>query len=666
MIPSDKMNLILTLIFALSLFSSPLSGAPITVSDGYTPLTQHLEYWVEESGRVSFEEAQKQPFQPVPVKEGLNSLNLGYDANPVWVRVTAQSQHDGVWVLEQDRWYIHQLDLYIPTKQQTLHHHTGSLRPFSQRFQPSLGLVFPLEFRAREPRVLYLRFETWQMLEIQLGLWEDWAYHEHEQGQIAFSSAILGTLGVVFLIGLFMVVVLREKIYLLYVAYVASFAGMIASLNGIGGMFFWPDAPLFNALSVPILGGICLVGLLSFFVRYLGLKTSQPFLYWSLQGVQALSLLVGIFGVLLGFGPVMISLMGLCCVGVLGLFVGAIRKAIVGEPRAKLFLVAWTPMIFVLLVMAGRMYFPWLYHLDTFVWFQVSVVFQGIFFAYIFASQILSLRQEVAALALAHVEELDQKILERTDQLEVVNQELTKNITEKNDLLGIVAHDLKNPTSSIVTVNQLLSRALEQQDWVGAKEINQMIGRSSEAMMGLIAEILEAAVIESQPTAPKQEKVELVELISDQIQGFAPVAADKQITFDLDQLPHKLQWHGPKRSVQHILNNLISNAVKYSPLGGVVSIGYSRDTHTFWIKDQGAGIPEDEQEKLFKKFSRTSVMPTGGESSTGLGLFIAQQLAEAIGAIIGVESATGAGSRFWLRWEENHPKVYASPHLVLV
>jgi len=103
-----------------------------------------------------------------------------------------------------------------------------------------------------------------------------------------------------------------------------------------------------------------------------------------------------------------------------------------------------------------------------------------------------------------------------------------------------------------------------------------------------------------------------------------------------------------RQKLKQVMNNIISNAIKFSPQGAVVSISICgrNGEMRVEIRDHGVGIPDNEQERLFKPFGRTSVRATGGEKSTGLGLVISRRIVESHGGKIGVESAPGSGSTF--------------------
>jgi signal transduction histidine kinase len=100
--------------------------------------------------------------------------------------------------------------------------------------------------------------------------------------------------------------------------------------------------------------------------------------------------------------------------------------------------------------------------------------------------------------------------------------------------------------------------------------------------------------------------------------------------------------------MQQVVDNLLNNAVKYSPPGSKIIAEYRWNSHErcFGVKDQGPGIPDDERDKLFKDFGRLSVKPTGGEKSTGLGLAICRKIVEAHHGTIVAENLLGGGCEF--------------------
>jgi two-component system sensor histidine kinase/response regulator len=128
------------------------------------------------------------------------------------------------------------------------------------------------------------------------------------------------------------------------------------------------------------------------------------------------------------------------------------------------------------------------------------------------------------------------------------------------------------------------------------------------------------------------------------------IAARKKILVDLNLGPDLPAVEADPRKIEQVMENLLSNAIKFSPPGTTVTMNLKPmgAQVRIEVRDQGPGIPEAERGKLFQPFQRTSVKPTGGEKSSGLGLAIARRVVEAHGGRIGVESEVGVGSTFFV------------------
>jgi signal transduction histidine kinase len=165
----------------------------------------------------------------------------------------------------------------------------------------------------------------------------------------------------------------------------------------------------------------------------------------------------------------------------------------------------------------------------------------------------------------------------------------------------------------------------------------------------LITDLLDANAIEQGRYASQVEPHDLRALVTTGLQHHATASERKQMVLDLRDGP--ACWvQADRKAVLQIIDNLVSNAVKYSPLGSVVtlSLEVDGDFANLAVCDQGPGISEEDQSKLFQKHTRLSARPTGGESSVGLGLSIVKKLAEAMGGSVSCQSTLGAGATFFL------------------
>lgn len=197
----------------------------------------------------------------------------------------------------------------------------------------------------------------------------------------------------------------------------------------------------------------------------------------------------------------------------------------------------------------------------------------------------------------------------------------------KTDLLHIAAHDMKNPLGAIRTMAEVIQSYPKSEETVG--EMSALIYSSSNQMLTLIEELLKTAALDSGKLQLYLEQVDIEHLLQVVLERNIPLAHKKQQTLTVQTATDCLVEADFAR-LREVLDNLVSNAIKYSPVGKNISIRLSRTNHTvrLEIHDDGPGLSADDMNKLFGKFQRLNAQPTGGESSTGLGLSIVKQLVE--------------------------------------
>lgn len=230
------------------------------------------------------------------------------------------------------------------------------------------------------------------------------------------------------------------------------------------------------------------------------------------------------------------------------------------------------------------------------------------------------------------------------------NVELERLNAQKNRFLGMAAHDLRSPLWVIAGFSEALLEELAEDLTPQQREILTVIHDSSQFMRHLVEDLLDVARIESGQLSLRPAPTDVVELAKRNVELNRVLAARKGIeivTHLPDKTPTLIVDPG---KVEQVLNNLISNAVKYSHPDTVVEVALTKDEDrvVLSVRDEGQGIPEGELHHLFQPFGTTSVEATDGERSTGLGLMIVKKIVEGHGGEIWVESAVGEGSTFYV------------------
>jgi signal transduction histidine kinase len=244
---------------------------------------------------------------------------------------------------------------------------------------------------------------------------------------------------------------------------------------------------------------------------------------------------------------------------------------------------------------------------------------------------------------------LERKVQERTAALSSANAALKEVHDAKNRMLGVVAHDLRSPLSAIKAAAQLLLDFPLPQN--KRDTLTRTIRDGAQMTLAMTEDLLDVAAIEQGTIVLDPEACDLITLIEERLDLFRLTAQPKNITVEFRGLHngHALPpvW-ADKRRIGQALDNLVSNAVKFSPAQGVVTIALAAEDGQARLSviDCGAGIPPEEIDGIFTPFKRASTRPTAGERSTGLGLAIVKRLIEAQGGAVTVHSTPGAGSRF--------------------
>lgn len=228
------------------------------------------------------------------------------------------------------------------------------------------------------------------------------------------------------------------------------------------------------------------------------------------------------------------------------------------------------------------------------------------------------------------------------------NRHLEELYKQRNELMGIAAHDLRNPLSVINSFSEIMLETFEEHDADRIKELIKIIHNTSSFTLQLLNDILDFSKIESGTLELKKMKLNYISFVKKNLAQNEFFSVQKNIKIHLNTPATNIEFSFDPRRLEQVLNNLLGNAIKYSFPGSEIEVAISTNEEFVItsIRDQGQGIPEKDLPHIFKPFRQVSVKPTQNEKSTGLGLAIVKKIIDFHKGRITVSSKQGAGSTF--------------------
>ncbi len=251
-------------------------------------------------------------------------------------------------------------------------------------------------------------------------------------------------------------------------------------------------------------------------------------------------------------------------------------------------------------------------------------------------------------------------VKEQKDQLEIAN-------AEKDKFFSIVAHDLKNPVGSFRMTTNLLRDSFEDLTQEEAKEMVGMLKESSDSLFSLLENLLEWSRAQRGKINFIPVETDMKQLIEMTCFVLKHQAAVKNISLNCE-IPENYYVVLDPNLVTTVVRNLMSNAIKFTPEGGSVSVGIKEETSehvTFFVSDTGVGIPQENIEKIFRIDSQVTTLGTNQEKGTGLGLILCKEFINLHNGDIWVESQVGKGTTFYIKIPRNITPVVTNDEIIV-
>lgn len=247
--------------------------------------------------------------------------------------------------------------------------------------------------------------------------------------------------------------------------------------------------------------------------------------------------------------------------------------------------------------------------------------------------------------ALKDLEDQNKVLEEQKGTIQAQSEDLQKLIDEKDHIIRILAHDLKNPLANITTISNILK---EEDEINQQKKFIAMIEQVSAKAQGLVDSVLKMAILEQGAIQLHLENLDLVDVVKEAVQELEEQAKRKSIAISFNTEMEGCMVEADKTYLVLIFENLISNAIKFSEKKTKIEISVKSldDKVRILVMDEGPGVKPEEEELLFGQFAKLSARPTGEESSTGLGLSLVKKYVEQINGTIWYDGEASKGATF--------------------
>ncbi|MBC8054231.1 MAG: hybrid sensor histidine kinase/response regulator [Sphingobacteriaceae bacterium] len=242
--------------------------------------------------------------------------------------------------------------------------------------------------------------------------------------------------------------------------------------------------------------------------------------------------------------------------------------------------------------------------------------------------------------------DLENRVKERTSQLELLNSELKDLNLSKDKFLSVISHDLRNPATALIATSEKLNRDVGKLAPGDIKNLSSIIHRTAHKIVQQLNELVDWAKKQRDKTSFSPEKIHLLEGMNDSLELLKVNAAQKEIEL-INDVAEEIYVYADSLMLRSIVQNLVTNAIKYTPQHGVITISASQVDRMveICVADTGIGMNADTMQKIFDEVNSSS-KGTNNEYGTGLGLILVKDFVTQHEGIIGVDSKEGTGTCF--------------------
>ncbi len=592
------------------------------------------------------------------------ALNFGFTNSQFWFKFTIKNTTDldKRWYLEIDYPMIDTIELYTMCNAgQYELQVAGDHYPFHKREIKDRNFLFPLNEKPGQ-QTYYMRIETTSSLNFSPTMWSDKTLLNRINTELPAFWFYYGLMTIMVLYNLFLFFSTKDKSYIYYVFFIASYILFQFILNGFAFQYLWPQMTWWANNCLPFFVCISVLSAGCFVNSYIDLRNKFPvsnkiLFYFVLvpNAIWAVGSLSGHYAISIRIATALVlhSVLILYSIG----FYALMKKS-----RPAYFLIIGYSALIAGLVLFVFKTFGILPSIFLTKWsVQIGSACLVLLLSIGLADKINIMKNSLASLN----DELEQRVIKRTSELEDSNKNLEKtfkqtqqlaveaqtaNIT-KSEFLANMSHEIRTPMNAIIGMSDLAMAADSKSK---LHEYLNIIRSSSKSLLHLINDILDFSKIDAGKLNFEKIPFMIRELLDEIFAMFHPRTVEKGIELSFEIKPDvPSQLLSDPLRIRQVLVNLITNALKFTEKGKIsVSIQKHSQTQNsveliFCVADTGLGIDKDNQEHLFEVFSQADSSTTRKYGGTGLGLAICKRIVNMMDGEIWVKSEPGTGSSFY-------------------
>ncbi|HKP57962.1 MAG TPA: 7TM diverse intracellular signaling domain-containing protein [Polyangiales bacterium] len=616
---------------------------------------------------------------------------FGFSKAAAWLRFTVENPTTSTreWLLEFTYPHVDSIELYIPTANGGFERRaSGDRRPFRERDLAYRNVVFRLK-QPPGPATYYLRAQTTGSLILPLVAWTEESFIGHMNTQQPALWMFYGVMLAIALYNLFIFVSVHHVSYFYYVIHTLAYALFQFALNGLAYQYLWPNAVWWANQCMPVCISFAMFTGVQFHRNFLDLKHNLPrtdrTMRWLGTYATLATTLLSLF-VPYAIGIRMVVALGTAIIA--AALYSAARLVLRRHRPAYFYGAAWG------ILLAGIM----AYLLKTmnvlptnFVteWsIQIGASLESILLSLGLADRINVMRRDL--------QDLNVRLGDNVQQLSTALERAEDARRAKSEFLAGVSHELRTPLNTIINVPDGLREEFQSTPTVSCKRcatafelepgevpnldspcpectavgalsltqhhvyrgspqetlryLDQVV-RSGNHLLEVVNDILDVSRLEAGQMRVHKQPTDMRALFERVVAPMSGLAEHSGVTLQWGELPESCVVYGDSTKLGQILINLVGNAIKFSDGRGSVQVSVRRDgsDFVFSVRDQGIGISQEDQARIFESFVQAEGGGTRRFGGSGLGLAITRKLVVLHQGEIWVESEPGRGSTFFVR-----------------